>query len=388
MDIMQFDWLVVGAGLSGATLAERIATQMGQRALVIDRRPHVAGNAYDEADESGIRVHRYGAHIFHTNSQRVWDYLSAFTSWIPYTHRVLGQVGTTTVPIPFNLTSLYSLVPNWAEAIEERLLAQVGPEKTISVLALLEHPDASLNKLGEFVYENIFRGYTIKQWGLRPEQIDRAVTGRVPIVVSRDDRYFRDRHQGIPEDGYTAMVERMLDHPLIALETGVEFRRASQRIRYDRVVFTGPIDEFFGFAHGSLPYRSLRFVNETLAVDRLQPVAVVNHPGEVPYTRVIEHAHFADQHAGRTTVTYEFPEAYERNANEPYYPLPTPDSRARYEQYARTAAKLKGQAVFSGRLAEYRYYDMDQAVAHALTKFSREIAGNVVGHPVASASVR
>jgi len=383
---MRFDWLVVGAGLSGATMAERIATQLGQTVLVIDRRPHVAGNAYDELDEAGIRVHRYGAHIFHTNSERVWEYLSTFTTWVPYTHRVRGQVGRAVVPIPFNLVSLYNLMPDEAEGFEEKLLAYVGPEKSISVLALLEHHDASLRQLGTYVYEHVFCGYTVKQWGLRPEQIDRAVTGRVPIVVSRQDRYFRDKYQGIPADGYTAMVERILDHPLIDVETGLEFRDASHRVRYDRLVFTGQIDEFFGFVHGPLPYRSLRFENEVLPIDRHQPVAVMNYPGEVPYTRVIEHAHFTDQHIGRSTVTYEFPEPYARNSNEPYYPLPTPHSRVRYQRYAKTALELRGQAIFSGRLAEYRYYDMDQAVSHALAKFTREIVGRSSGQSTAYAA--
>ncbi|HTZ09373.1 MAG TPA: UDP-galactopyranose mutase [Acidimicrobiales bacterium] len=374
---MRYDWVVVGAGLSGATLAERIATQLGQTVLVVERRPHVAGNAYDEIDQTGIRVHRYGAHIFHTVSHRVWSYLSRFTEWLPYTHRVLAQVEGTQVPLPFNLTTLHALAPpGEAAGLEARLVEEVGGGGRIPVLGLLDHEDPALRRLGQLVYDSVFLRYTTKQWGLRPEEIDRAVTGRVPVVVGRDDRYFRDRYQGIPAEGYTALVGRMLDQPGIVVETGVDFADIAGAVRYDRLVYTGPIDEFFGHAHGALPYRSLRFEHRTLPVDRHQAVAVVNYPDDRPYTRVIEHAHFADQHVGATTITHEYPEAHLAGYNEPYYPMPTLDGRRRYARYAREAAGLAGRVVFSGRLADYRYYDMDQAVAHALTVFRNQIAGH------------
>lgn len=373
---MRFDWVVVGAGLSGATLAERIATQLDQRVLVVERRTHVAGNAYDALDEAGVRVHRYGAHIFHTVSDRVWAYVSQFTEWLPYTHRVLGVIDGMTVPLPFNLTTLHALVPPpEADQLERRLVDEVGLEGRIPVLSLLEHADPSLRALGELVYEKVFLHYTVKQWGYRPEDIDRAVTGRVPVVVSRDDRYFRDRHQGIPADGYTAMVGRMLDHPRIAVETGVDFRDVVDSVGHDKIAYTGPIDEFFDNIYGPLPYRSLRFEHHTVPVDRLQPAAVMNFPDTTPYTRSIEHAHFSGQHLGATTVTYEYPEPYDPGNNEPYYPLPQPKSHQRYARYAAAAAELRGKVVFSGRLAEYRYYDMDQAVAHALTVFRNDVAG-------------
>jgi len=375
--------VVVGAGLSGATLAERIATQLGQSVLVVERRDHVAGNAHDAVDDAGVRVHRYGAHIFHTVSHRVWTYLSQFTDWLPYTHRVLGHVDGATVPLPFNLTTLHALLPPGDAAhVERRLVDEVGGGGRIPVLALLEHDDPALRSLGALVYDKVFLRYTTKQWGYRPEEIDRSVTGRVPVVVSRDDRYFRDRYQGIPTDGYTAMVARMLDRPGIAVETGVDFRDVVDRVRHDRVVYTGPLDEFFDHAYGPLPYRSLRFEHRTLGVDRHQAAAVVNYPDDRPYTRVIEHAHFADQHLGATTVTYEYPEAHVPGSNEPYYPLPTPDSRRRYARYAEAAAELAGKVVFSGRLADYRYYDMDQAVAHALTVFRNVIAAPAGRHRV------
>ncbi|HXQ59940.1 MAG TPA: UDP-galactopyranose mutase [Acidimicrobiales bacterium] len=371
---MRFDWLVVGAGLSGATLAERIANERGQSVLVVDRRHHIAGNAYDEVDEAGVRVHRYGAHIFHTVSDRVWTYMSRFTDWLPYTHKVMGRIDGLTVPLPFNLTTLHALLPGAAHALERRLVDEVGAGGRIPVLTLLEHSDPALCSLGEFVYEKVFLHYTMKQWGFRPEEIDRSVTGRVPVVVSHDDRYFHDRYQGIPAGGYTALVARMLDQPGITVETGVDFRDVVDAVSYDRMVYTGPIDEFFDLSHGPLPYRSLRFEHSTVGVDRFQPAAVVNFPDGSAYTRIIEHAQFSDQHLVVTTITHEYPESYERGRNEPYYPLPQSENRRRYELYAADAAELRGRVVFSGRLAEYKYYDMDQAVAHALTVFRNQIA--------------
>lgn len=372
---MQVDWLVVGAGLSGATLAERIATELDQTVLVVDRRPHVAGNAYDEVDDSGVLVHRYGAHIFHTSSQRVWDYLSRFTDWLSYQHRVVADIDGRTVPLPFNLTSLRTLWPGSdGELAERKLLETVGYDGRIPVLGLLQHDDACLRALGEYVYEKVFLHYTMKQWDQRPEEIDRAVTGRVPVLVSHDDRYFRDLHQGIPADGYTAMVTRMLEHPNIAVAPGVDYRDVLGQVRFTRMAFTGPIDEFFDGRFGWLPYRSLRFENLTLDFDRHQRVAVKNYPGLEPYTRVIEHSHFRDEHTGRTTITYEYPEAYDRRSNEPYYPLPKPETHRLYDRYAELARTLSGRVLFSGRLAEYRYYDMDQAVAHALVAFRNFVA--------------
>lgn len=384
---MRVDWLVVGAGLSGATLAERIASGLDQRVLVVERRAHVAGNAYDEVDESGIRVHRYGAHIFHTVSDTVWEYLSRFTDWLPYVHRVRARVDGRLVPVPCNLDTLRALLPpGEAAEMERRLVEVVGAGGRIPVLALVNHEDAGLRRVGELVYEKLFLHYTTKQWGWRPEEIDRAVTGRVPVVVSDDDQYFRDRHQGIPADGYTAMVTRMLDHPNITVATGVDYATVADEVDHRGLVYTGPIDEFFGYCYGRLPYRSLRFEHTTVPVDRFQPVAVVNHPDDLPYTRIIEHAHFAGQHRGATTITVEYPEAHLPGCNEPYYPLPRPENHQLYELYAAEADRLAASVVFSGRLAEYRYYDMDQAVAHALSTFERRIVGSTAGRAVSRAA--
>lgn len=376
MNIPDYDWLVVGAGLTGATLAERIASQLGQRVLVIDRRPHIAGNTYDAVDEAGVLVHRYGAHIFHTSSETVWRYLSQFTDWLPYSHHVLAGVDGSLVPLPFNLNTLEACFPAAdARHLAGRLAAEFGEGARVPVLRLLEHPDTALSALGDFVYQKVFLHYTLKQWGLRPEELDRSVTARVPVLVSRDNRYFRDTHQGIPAGGYTAMVGRMLAHPNITVALGTPYEEVAGQLRRARLIFTGPIDEYFAAAHGPLAYRSLRFDYRTVAATGgpFQPVAVVNYPNEHDYTRIIEHNHFTGARLPRTTLTYEYPQPHVPGKTEPYYPVPTPESRERYARYAEAAAELGGRVVFAGRLAHYRYYDMDQAVNAALNTFRREV---------------
>ncbi|MGH9104403.1 MAG: UDP-galactopyranose mutase [Acidimicrobiales bacterium] len=368
------DWVVVGAGLSGATIAERLASQLGQRVLVVERRDHIAGNAHDTEDRSGIRVHRYGAHIFHTKSDEVWGYLSRFTDWLPYLHRVRAFVDGQLLPMPCNLSTLEQLLGPRAIAELEAIASGAFPgQPKVPVLTLMAHPEAAVRGVGEVVYEKLFLRYTLKQWGWRPEDLDRSVTARVPVLFSRDDRYFADSHQGIPSDGYTAMVARMLEHPNISVEICRDHRTLSDTLRALPTVYTGPVDEFFAHRFGPLPYRSLRFEHQTLAVDRAQPVAVVNYPGNEPYTRVIEHAHFADQHRGATVLTYEFPEPHVPGANEPYYPVPRSENHRLYARYAAEAKRLTGRVLFVGRLAEYRYYDMDQAVAHALALFNHNL---------------
>ena len=373
---MHYDWLVVGAGFTGATLAERFASQLGQRVLVIDKRPHVGGNAYDEIDPAGVRVHRYGAHIFHTVSDRVWEHLSRFTEWLPYEHMVLASIDGKLVPLPFNLNTLHSLLPAAdAVALEDRLVTAFGHDARVPVLSLMQHEDAGLRELGQYVHDTVFLNYTTKQWGLRPDELDRTVTGRVPILVGRDDRYFRDAHQGIPTNGYTAIFEKMLDHRCIDVEVGMALSDLGSSTTWDRMIYTGPIDELFDHRHGVLPYRSLRFEHQTIDVDRYQPVSVVNYPNDGDHTRILEHAHFSLQHLGRTTITHEYPQAYLPGVNEPYYPVPQTANRTRYEQYLKDAAELDGRIVLAGRLADYKYYDMDQAVAHALQLFKRIATG-------------
>jgi UDP-galactopyranose mutase len=366
------DWLVVGAGFTGATLAERLASQLGQRVLVVDRRSHIAGNAYDGPGPGGQPIHHYGAHIFHTASNRVWDYLSQFTEWRPYEHRVLGSIDGKLVPIPFNLTSLAALLPAArAAALEQRLVAEIGYGGTIPILRLLEHTDPLLQGLGEFVYEKVFANYSAKQWGLRPDELDRSVTGRVPVVVSHDDRYFHDRHQAMPADGYAAMFSRMLDHPRIDVVLDTDHRDVLGQEGAARTVYTGPIDEFFDHRFGALPYRSLDFRHEQAPVEFAQPVAVVNYPNEAGFTRILEHKHLTAVPSSGTVLTTEWPQDHVPGRNDPYYPVPREENRALHARYLELAGDTVPGVVFAGRLADYKYYDMDQAVSRALLVFRK-----------------
>jgi UDP-galactopyranose mutase len=382
--LIEVDWLVVGAGLSGATFAERAANVAGARVLVVERREHIGGNAFDANDEYGVRIHRFGAHIFHTSSVKVWDYLSRFTAWLPYVHRVVAEVDGVSLPVPVNLTTVLALVPgNAGERLRERLIKAHGAGSSVSVLTLIEHPDPDLRALGELVYEKIFLGYTMKQWGRRPEEIDRSITGRVPIIVSHDDRYFNDQFQGIPADGYTAMVDRMLRHPNVAIETGVDYREIVDQVKFRRMLFTGQVDELFEGKHGWLPYRSLQFENIRIHVERVLQTAVKNFPAAEPFTRMIEHAHFSPMRRASTLITAEYPQRYVRGMNEPYYPLLDRESRQLYRKYAEEAQRIGDRVVLAGRLGKYRYLDMDQAVAHSLAIFENHVLRSSNSYPSA-----
>ena len=357
-----YDILVVGAGFAGSVLAERLAAGSDKRVLVIDRRPHVAGNAYDHRDAAGILVHRYGPHIFHTNSDDVFAYLSRFTEWRPYEHRVLASVRDRLVPIPINRTTLNRLydldLADEAQAAAF-LAARAEPRK------IHTSEDVVVAAVGRELYETFFQGYTRKQWGLDPSELDKAVTARVPTRTDTDDRYFLDRHQAMPAQGYTAMFERMLDHPNITVETGVDF--ADCDVRADHIVYTGPVDEYFGHRHGRLPYRSLQFRHETLDCAQFQPAAVVNYPSpDVPFTRITEYKQLTGQTAPRTSISYEYPQA----EGDPYYPIPRAENQALYRRYEALADALPNVS-FVGRLATYRYYNMDQVVGQALATYRR-----------------
>ena len=367
----RYDVLVVGAGLTGAVIAERLASQRGLRVLVVDRREHIGGNVFDEPDAHGIRVHRYGPHLFHTNAERVWRYLSRFTDWHAYEHRALGALGDgTTIPLPVNLDALRLLRPGPAgERLERSLIRQYGAGAHVPILKLLEATEPDIRTFAEEVYSRVFLGYTVKHWGMRPEALGPSVTGRVPIRLSRDDRYFQDRFQAIPKAGYTAMMRRLLDHPSIDVQTGTVYADVP-RAAYDRLVYTGPLDAFFGHAHGALPYRSLRFEFEHAEGGLLQPVAQVNHPDAPGYTRVTEYRHITGQPGTGTTLSREFPEAHVPGRNEPYYPVPIPEARRLYHRYAALARQEAPHVLFAGRLADFKYYNMDQAIARALAASS------------------
>jgi UDP-galactopyranose mutase len=360
-----FDVLVVGAGFAGAVLAERLAEGLGKRVLVIDRRPHIGGNAYDERNAAGVLMHRYGPHIFHTNSDEVAGYLSQFTRWRPYEHRVLADLGGgLRTPMPINRTTLnllYKLNLS-SDAEAEAFLAQ----RAEPVERIRTSEDVVISKVGRDLYERFFRGYTRKQWGLDPSELDRSVTARVPTRVDTDDRYFTDTFQAMPADGYTRMFENMLDHENITVETSVDFEDIQGDVIYDQLIFTGPIDEYFDQRFGALPYRSLLFRHETLDQEWFQPVGTVNYPDEkTPYTRISEYKHLTGQSHAKTTITYEYPKA----EGDPYYPIPRPENQALFKRYE--ALALGSKTKFVGRLATYRYYNMDQVVAQALATYRR-----------------
>jgi UDP-galactopyranose mutase len=358
-----FDWLIVGAGFAGSVLAERLASQRGDRVLLIDKRPHIGGNAYDRYDEAGILVHQYGPHIFHTNSQMIFDYLGQFTEWRPYEHRVLARVDEMLLPIPINLDTVNRLFG--LDLDPEGLVAWFAAraEKKAEIKT---SEDVVVSVVGRELYEKFFRGYTKKQWGVEPGELDKSVTARVPTRTDRNDRYFDDAFQFMPRHGYTRLFERMLDHPNIKILLQTNFEEIRREVAFRRLIYTGPIDEFFGFRFGKLPYRSLRFRHETLDQPLLQPVAVVNYPQTQAYTRITEYKHLTGQRHAKTSITYEYP----CDGGDPYYPVPRAENMALYKRYERLA---QGQpnVWFVGRLATYRYYNMDQVVGQALATFRR-----------------
>lgn len=371
-----FDYLIVGAGFAGSVLAERLASQSGMKVLIVDVRSHIGGNAYDCYDDSGILIHKYGPHIFHTNSRQVFEYLSQFTEWRPYEHRVLASVDGQLVPIPINLDTINKLYGLNLTSFEFKdFLASVAEPKDYIHTA----EDMVVSKVGRELYEKFFRGYTRKHWGIDPCELDKSVTARVPTRTNRDDRYFTDTYQAMPLHGYTRMFEKMLSHPNIKIMLNTDYREILNVIPYRNMIYTGPIDAFFDYRYGKLPYRSLEFKHKTLNQSMHQPVAVVNYPNEHPYTRVTEFKHLSGQEHPKTSIVYEYPLA----EGDPYYPVPRPENTEIYKQY-KALADAMPKVHFVGRLATYKYYNMDQVVAQSLalynqltTKPSVELIGNL-----------
>jgi UDP-galactopyranose mutase len=358
-----FDYLIVGAGFAGSVLAERLASQAGKKVLVCDRRSHIAGNAYDHYNDDGILVHRYGPHIFHTNSRDVFEYLSNFTEWRRYEHRVLASVDGQLVPIPINLDTinkLYSLSLT-AFQVEEFFASVAEPKDSIRT-----SEDVVVSKVGRELYEKFFRNYTRKQWDMDPSELDRSVTARVPTRTNRDDRYFTDTYQAMPLHGFTRMFEAMLSHPNIKVMLNTDYREIQQVIPYKEMIYTGPVDEFFDLRFGKLPYRSLQFKHETLNENVHQPAAVINYPNEHLYTRVTEFKYLTGQEHPKTSIVYEYPKA----EGDPYYPVPRPENAELYKKY-KELADATPDVHFVGRLATYKYYNMDQVVAQALALFAK-----------------
>ncbi len=365
-----FDTLVVGAGFAGSVIAERLASQLGQRVLVVDKRPHIGGNAYDRHDDAGVLIHPYGPHIFHTNSADVFDYLSQFTAWRPYQHRVLASVDGQLVPMPINLDTVNQLYGLSLTSFElDDFFAKVAEKPE----AIKTSEDVVVARVGRELYNKFFRGYTRKQWGLDPSELDASVTARVPTRTNRDGRYFTDTYQAMPLHGYTRMFERMLAHPNIKVMLNTDYREIAEFLPWRHMVYTGPIDAFFDHRHGKLPYRSLEFRHETLAQKQFQAVGTVNFPNDFAYTRVSEFKHLTGQQHDLTSVVYEYPRA----EGDPYYPVPRAENTAMYRLYEAEAETLQDVS-FTGRLATYKYYNMDQVVAQSLTLFKKLAAARLV----------
>jgi UDP-galactopyranose mutase len=358
-----FDYLIVGAGFAGSVIAERLARTADKKVLVIDRRNHIGGNAYDHYNDDGLLVHRYGPHIFHTNSREVFEYLSQFTDWRQYQHRVLACVDGMLLPIPINLDTINSLYGLRLSSFEVEDFFASKAEKRERVRT---SEDVVVSKVGRDLYEKFFRNYTRKQWGLDPSELDASVTARVPTRTNRDDRYFTDTYQAMPKHGYTRMFENMLDHPNVKVMLNVDYREIERLVPHRELVFTGPVDEYFDFRYGKLPYRSLEFKHETLDKPVHQIAPVINYPNDFLYTRVTEFKYLTGQEHSKTAVVYEYPRA----EGDPYYPVPRPENAELYQKYKALADATKG-VHFVGRLATYKYYNMDQVVAQALTTFKK-----------------
>lgn len=384
-----FDCVVIGAGFAGAVAAERLATIGGKKVLLIEKRSHIGGNCFDYSDDSNVIVHKYGPHLFHTDDKTVFEYLSSFTEWRYYSHRVVARINGSEVPVPFNLNSIRMTFPeSTAARMEKSLVDTYEYGSKVPILELRKTDDPDLRMLADYIYTNVFAGYTAKQWGMSPDQIDPSVTARVPVSVSRDDRYFGDRYQAVPLKGYTPLFERMLNHPNIKLMLNTDFSeicgvdaegfRLFGEVFRGQVIYSGMIDELFGFNFGELPYRSVRMDFESVNTPRYQNCATVNYPNDYDFTRITEfrHIHPSPAAGDRSTILREYPTEYVREMNTPYYPVFTDSNHARYGKYREYSSRYDN-LILLGRLAEYRYYDMDDIVAKALSITKTGVAVSV-----------
>ncbi|XYH93340.1 UDP-galactopyranose mutase [Sorangium sp. So ce1128] len=356
-----FDYLIVGAGFAGSVLAERLASQLNKSVLLCDKRPHIGGNAYDCYDDAGVLIHKYGPHIFHTASPRIFRYLSQFTEWRPYEHHVLAHVDNKLLPFPINVDTVNALYgTNYSPAEVEAFFARVAEP----IKHCRTSEDAVVSKVGRELYEKFFRNYTRKQWGLDPSELDAAVASRVPARTNYDSRYFTDEFQAMPLRGFTRMFENMLDHKNIRILLNTDYRDIMNEVNFREMIYTGPVDAFFDFRYGKLPYRSIDFKFETHDKEVFQPGAVINYPNDHDYTRVTEFKYLTGQQHPKTSVVYEFP----TSEGDPYYPVPRPENAEIYRKY-KALADATPNVRFVGRLATYRYYNMDQVVGQALATF-------------------
>lgn len=361
-----FDYLIVGAGFAGAVIAERLAFCAGKKVLVVDKRNHIGGNTYDYYDSAGILVHKYGPHIFHTNSKEVYDYLGKFTEWRPYEHRVLASVDGMLVPIPINLNTLNQLYGLHLDTNEVEAYLQ---SKAEDIATIRTSEDVVLSTVGKDLYQKFFRGYTKKQWDLDPSELDASVTARIPVRHNRDNRYFTDTYQAMPAQGYTKLFEQLLNHPNIKVMTNTDYKEIEDSIAFKKMIYTGPVDYYFDNCYGKLPYRSIEFQFHTLDTPLFQQTGTINYPNEHPYTRVTEFKYLTGQVHPKTSVVYEFPKA----DGDPYYPVPRPENAELYRKYQMLTRALP-DVYFTGRLATYKYYNMDQVVAQSLSLFKKIMA--------------
>lgn len=378
-----FDYIIIGAGYAGSVMAERIATQLDKKVLIIEKRNHIGGNSYDFKDENNILIHKYGPHLFHTNNKKVFDYLSQFTSWDIYNHKVLAVIDGKEVSIPFNFNTIYEVFPDTlAKKLEEKLLNEFDYNSKIPILELKKSTDKDLQFLADFVYEKIFVHYTAKQWGMKPEDMDGAVTARVPVFVGRDDRYFNDKYQVIPTNGYTKIFENMLNHKNIKLMLNTDFKEVCEISESGfklmgsdfngKIIYTGQIDELFDYKFGDLPYRSVDMKFETVDKEYYQDATTVNYPNDYDFTRITEFKHIHPSNTEKTTILKEYPKEYIKGKDTPYYPIFTDKNQANYNKYLEYSKNFEN-LILVGRLAEYKYYDMDDIVERALNVFNKEL---------------
>ena len=377
------DYIIIGAGLAGAVMAERIATQYNKKVLIIEKRNHIGGNCYDFKDENNILIHKYGPHLFHTNNKEVIDYLSNFTSWDIYNHKVLAYIDGKKVSIPFNFNTLYEVFPeSKAKVLEDKLLLNFEYNSKIPILELKKTEDKDLAFLADYIYDKIFVNYTTKQWGMKPEEMDRAVTARVPVFIGRDNRYFNDTYQMLPKDGYTKMIEKMLNHKNIKIMTNTDFKEVCSLKGNDfyffdskfegRVIYTGQIDELFDYKFGDLPYRSIDMKFETVEKEYYQEKATVNYPNDYDFTRITEFKHIHPTKSDKTTILKEYPKEYVKGKDTPYYPVFRQENQIKYDRYLEYSKEFDN-LILVGRLAEYKYYDMDDIIERALEVFDKGI---------------
>jgi UDP-galactopyranose mutase len=357
-----FDYLVVGAGFAGSVIAERLASLGNNKILILDKRPHIGGNAYDFYDNDGLLIHKYGPHIFHTNSKEVFDYLSLFTEWRNYQHKVLARLDGQLVPVPINLNTINTLYNLNLSTVE---LEDFFASRAEKIDRVITSEDVVVKAVGRELYEKFFKGYTKKQWDLDPAQLDASVTARVPTRTNKDDRYFTDTYQAMPLHGYTRMFEKMLEHPNIKIMLNTDYHEILDTIPFKKMIFTGPVDEYFDYCYGKLPYRSIQFKFETHEREQFQETGTINYPNDYAFTRITEFKHITGQNHPKTSVVYEFPTA----DGDPYYPIPRPENAELYKRYQELA--VNSDVYFIGRLASYKYYNMDQVVAQALSLFKK-----------------